>query len=39
MELDIFWSEFSERELESIFEFYKNKSNSSPAAKKIVSGI
>jgi plasmid stabilization system protein ParE len=38
MELTIFWTEFSEKELESIFKYYKRKANVT-VAKKIVGGI
>ena len=38
MELAIFWTESSEKELENIFKYYKRKANVT-VAKKIVSGI
>jgi len=38
MELTVFWTEFSEKELESIFEYYKRKANVS-VAKKIIDEI
>lgn len=38
MELTIFWTEFSEKELESIFNYYKRKANVS-VAKKIIDEI
>ena len=38
MELTIFWTEFSEKELESIFKYYKRKANVT-VAKKVVDGI
>jgi plasmid stabilization system protein ParE len=38
MELTVFWTEFSEKELESIFQYYKRKANVT-VAKKIVGGI
>jgi plasmid stabilization system protein ParE len=38
MELTVFWTEFSEKELESIFKYYKRKANLT-VAKKIVSEI
>ena len=38
MELTVFWTEFSENELESIFKYYKRKANVT-VAKKIVGEI
>ncbi|QTD38116.1 type II toxin-antitoxin system RelE/ParE family toxin [Polaribacter batillariae] len=38
MELTIFWTEFSEKELENIFKYYKKKA-SVTVAKKIVNAI
>ncbi|RXP46074.1 type II toxin-antitoxin system RelE/ParE family toxin [Lutibacter sp. HS1-25] len=38
MGLEIFWTEFSEKELQNIFEYYKNKTTYS-VAKKIINGI
>ncbi|WP_158838067.1 type II toxin-antitoxin system RelE/ParE family toxin [Polaribacter sp. L3A8] len=38
MELTVFWTEFSEKELESIFKYYKEKANVT-VAKEIIYGI
>ena len=38
MELNIYWTEFSEKELEKIFDYYHKKA-SYQVAKKIVDGI
>lgn len=38
MELKIYWTEFSEKELHRIFDYYKDKTNYR-IAKKLVSGI
>ncbi|WP_341222048.1 type II toxin-antitoxin system RelE/ParE family toxin [Polaribacter atrinae] len=38
MELTVFWTEFSEKELESLFKYYKEKANVT-VAKEIISGI
>lgn len=38
MALEVYWTEFSERELENIFEYYKNKVSFN-VAKAITEGI
>jgi plasmid stabilization system protein ParE len=38
MELEIYWTVFSEKELENIFEYYRKKANYR-IAKKLVDGI
>ena len=38
MELTVFWTEFSKKELKSIFKYYKRKANVT-VAKKIIVGI
>ena len=38
MELKIYWTEFSEKELEKIYEYYRDNANSR-VAKKIISEI
>lgn len=38
MELKIYWTEFSEKELKKIYKYYRDNANSR-VAKKIISGI